>query len=340
MTFAAIFKANPYHDATGRFAEKGGAIFVSIGGLFDRQRAAATARQASSPPPAAKAPEPRSQAAEGLTTTALREPLSPANFRLGIASVLDRTMHPEDVNSLYDMSQGRLDPNKMAEALGGSTTTKFNSMRVNKAREILTVELEGEMHGARINGACIRSFNFDTKDVHHDYLKITNADQGGGAVRKMFKAVIPEYQRIGMKSVSVFANIDMGSHAWAKYGFTPNNPREYAASFDSGAKTIMTAFHRMFPSSSLTDEAKGELRGVIETLTKLKDSKYVAHAMSDLRTPLLDKELADVYKTMFYRTDYTGLTFAKTSMIGRGWDGTLKFDDKPSMDRMAAYVTR
>lgn len=36
--YARILKANPYHDAQGRFAPKGAASFVSIGGVFDKQR--------------------------------------------------------------------------------------------------------------------------------------------------------------------------------------------------------------------------------------------------------------------------------------------------------------
>lgn len=36
--FTELFKANPYHDKLGRFAAKAGATYVSIGGVFDKQR--------------------------------------------------------------------------------------------------------------------------------------------------------------------------------------------------------------------------------------------------------------------------------------------------------------
>lgn len=40
--FAHILKANPYHDELGRFSTEGKANFVSIGGIFDKQREKAT----------------------------------------------------------------------------------------------------------------------------------------------------------------------------------------------------------------------------------------------------------------------------------------------------------
>ena len=39
MRFEHILKFNPYHDEGGRFSEEDGAHFVSIGGVFDKQRA-------------------------------------------------------------------------------------------------------------------------------------------------------------------------------------------------------------------------------------------------------------------------------------------------------------
>lgn len=42
--FALILKANPYHDERGRFAQRDKAKFVSVGGVFDKQRANAAAR--------------------------------------------------------------------------------------------------------------------------------------------------------------------------------------------------------------------------------------------------------------------------------------------------------
>ena len=41
MEFAHILKANPYHDERGRFTTNEKAKFVSVGGVFDKQRAKA-----------------------------------------------------------------------------------------------------------------------------------------------------------------------------------------------------------------------------------------------------------------------------------------------------------
>lgn len=45
--YLKILKANPYHDERGRFASKRRASFVSIGGVFDKQRQLAEARLSS-----------------------------------------------------------------------------------------------------------------------------------------------------------------------------------------------------------------------------------------------------------------------------------------------------
>jgi hypothetical protein len=44
QSIALVQKANPYHDHLGRFARKDGAKFVSIGGVFDKQREKASAK--------------------------------------------------------------------------------------------------------------------------------------------------------------------------------------------------------------------------------------------------------------------------------------------------------
>ena len=44
MEFAKILKANPYHDEKGRFSTQDKANFVSVGGVFDRQRERAASR--------------------------------------------------------------------------------------------------------------------------------------------------------------------------------------------------------------------------------------------------------------------------------------------------------
>lgn len=44
LSFAHILKANPYHDEKGRFSSNDKAKFVSVGGIFDKQRANAKVR--------------------------------------------------------------------------------------------------------------------------------------------------------------------------------------------------------------------------------------------------------------------------------------------------------
>ena len=76
-----------------------------------------------------------------------------------------------------------------------------------------------------------RSYNFETGTVSHDYQTMESrlgADsakvQGGGKCAAMFTKSLDIYDNMGIKKVSVHANIDVGGFAWARYGFVPDQP--------------------------------------------------------------------------------------------------------------------
>lgn len=60
--------------------------------------------------------------------------------------------------------------------------------------------------------------------VDHTYFFIANAYRGGGA-KRMLRASVEAYERIGVSHIVVHANLDLGGYVWAKLGFVANSPQ-------------------------------------------------------------------------------------------------------------------
>ena len=83
-----------------------------------------------------------------------------------------------------------------------------------------------QYYGEQKNGETFefrRSFiRNDKNDVHvyHDYLEMPEVVQGKGLGKSLLSEFYREYKRIGVKHLSLKANIDVGGYAWARYGFS------------------------------------------------------------------------------------------------------------------------
>lgn len=59
----------------------------------------------------------------------------------------------------------------------------------------------------------------DGVNVYHDLFEIDEQIQGKGLSKKLFRLLYKQYQRMGVKRLDVFANINIGGYTWARYGF-------------------------------------------------------------------------------------------------------------------------
>jgi hypothetical protein len=66
-----------------------------------------------------------------------------------------------------------------------------------------------------------RSIDFAANKAESAYFKIYDEDTGKGVGKEMLAHNVAFYQKMGLDSVEVHANIDVGGYAWAKYGYVP-----------------------------------------------------------------------------------------------------------------------
>lgn len=65
-----------------------------------------------------------------------------------------------------------------------------------------------------------------TKVVEHELFDLDKELQGQGVSRKVFKALYEQYRVTGVERIELYANIDIGGYAWARYGFCTTNRNE------------------------------------------------------------------------------------------------------------------
>jgi hypothetical protein len=203
-------------------------------------------------------------------------------------------------------------------------------------------------NGARVYGAPTvsieRTLNMDTKDVHHDLLMIEGGSQGGGVIKNMFAHAIPVYQKMGMKSITTQANLDVGGYAWAKYGFIqdhdhPDSPgKDY---FSSRVGSRLKMLDSLYDDGDLrlSNQAVIELSDAIDSVKSYQGNTHEAHLVSDLKTPTLDKETESFLRTKLNKLpEKVTPTVTKWALTGANWHAKLSFDDPVSMARLQDYI--
>lgn len=72
-----------------------------------------------------------------------------------------------------------------------------------------------------------RMFDFSIRDVHHDALELPGELQARRIARQLFRNSMLLYDRLRLRSISMYADAEVGGYAWARYRFLPNNQSEW-----------------------------------------------------------------------------------------------------------------
>lgn len=144
----------------------------------------------------------------------------------------------------------------------------------------------------------------DSEDaiVKHEFLELS--DKGGGKGKQILKSQMDFYREIGVRKVFLFANVDIGGYAWARYGFLPVN-------WDSTKKEFAGRLNR-FPDgeNGISNDDKQILENLLAS-----DNPEEFWAISDTQA-------------------------GKRLLLNSDWDGYIDLKDQSMMDRFEQYVNR
>lgn len=178
-------------------------------------------------------------------------------------------------------------------------------MRMNTEYGPGTFTINGDLKdegGGRV-ATFTRRLDFDAKMGHSDYFNVIPAARGKSLGKKLLAANVAMYQKLGFIGVDVGANISVGGHAWARYGYVPDQD-----SWDMLRRSLRGAINRA-DMQSVPSEDKEMLEAAIDDddpkeIWTIADSKY-----------------------------------GKKLLLGTAWHGKIDFSDHQVMERFNSYVS-
>lgn len=166
----------------------------------------------------------------------------------------------------------------------------------------------------RTIGSMTRDFDPRNKTAHHAYFRLNTGERENGVTPTILKNQIEVYKKLGIERVMLNANIDVGSYAWAKYGWTPT-----AGGWASLAGDIkfQLANHRWTVSPLVKKQ--------VEEILNNPNPKAI-WLLADLTVPVAGSNSQTV-------------KIGKEMLLNRSWNGTLNLNDEESMQRFKSYVS-
>ncbi|NOQ30233.1 MAG: hypothetical protein GQ570_03825 [Helicobacteraceae bacterium] len=154
----------------------------------------------------------------------------------------------------------------------------------------------------------VRTLRHTNRGLHvsHDLLKMPEGSQGRGAAKELLSTQMAMYEKLGVKSITLEANIDVGGYAWAKYGFTP-----YTAEWVQLKSRLKGVWEYM----DVPDSVKASLAKIM-----LSEDPKAIWALADITHP------------------YRDTTVGKYLLLKKAWIGGIDLSDTESMNRFKAYT--
>jgi hypothetical protein len=153
----------------------------------------------------------------------------------------------------------------------------------------------------------IRVADFTKGEARHSYLRLNNEATGGGIAKELLANQVALYQKTKgeINSVSLTADINVGTYAWAKYGFVPDKP----------------AWDKVRSRYKIPDHFDKVDRDALSSMLGSEDPKMI-WAVSD------------------YKSKATGKKLGWDILRQQEWHGVLNLNDPESMTRFNAYIGR
>ena len=153
--------------------------------------------------------------------------------------------------------------------------------------------------------------------VHHDAFMVPKAQQGKGLAKTVLADSMAAYREMGVTRVTTQANDSRGAYAWAKFGFTADQPQELAKKLTARVNRAgRGAMSPVLPDATPAQQA--HLRALIDTH---KDDPQLPWHIAGVVGPKGEP----VGKALLWEMD---------------WAGSLDMQDAASMARFDHYTKR
>ena len=164
------------------------------------------------------------------------------------------------------------------------------------------------------------SLDFRRGVATFEFLRVAPSDKTGKGVGKgIVAAQVATLREMGFKKIELYANLDVGGYAWAKYGFNP----DYAVWEDMVPKLV----------KDLEKMAKLGQSGV-----KSKSTEIAGGKIEDLIKSLNPQRPGSIQNVVNSKITVGGYPIGKALLLGRSWEGSLDFSDRFQMERFEREV--
>lgn len=146
--------------------------------------------------------------------------------------------------------------------------------------------------------------------VYHDLFILPRKMQGKGLAKQVLGSFYRQYKQAGVASIHILANIDVGSYAWARYGFMATDLEE-----------VKTIFNR-----AVTLVQQGLLAVTWEDLLIVK-------------ALIEDYEVNRPAEEAFIMNDLANLPFGKSLLKDTTWHGRLDLENSEQVTIFERYIS-
>ncbi len=228
-------------------------------------------------------------------------------------------------------------PKQLAQKLDGSLRTLNaaqgggGTVKTSISSDYSGITIEHKFRSATSRVDATRIINTGEKWAKHDFFGMSNELQKTGVAKKLLSDYLTVYDHLGIETIKVDANIDVGGYAWAKYGFLPKSQETWLAL----REIMVEKLDELVESGRFidTNHPASVIDGIIQILDS--DDRMAIRAVADLKLP--------VAPAIRFKPDGTrvpDLPLGKALLMNRYWSGELDLTNPDHYAVFASYMGR
>jgi hypothetical protein len=281
----------------------------------------------------------RQRQREAAEMREMREAAARVEAKMGDMDALFKPRNPVGANieSLPQLSPEaraviwnvlRVPPDKGMELLSGMVADydspgKFTMRITPDGTTRLEVRFQ-KADGTRITRLFKRN-DSGSLTVSHSYFKAGRTGQGSG--KHLFRVSMGIYKALGVKHVTVYANIDVGGYAWARFGYQTTEWSTLRGTLLSRLDQLANGSFRDTSQGSASENARSTQRTGGLTNEERDAVRAVLNAPSNKALwAVADMRLGE-------------RAIGKELLLGTNWQGTMSLSDPAVMRRFTKYVS-